>query len=201
MATLHRPLLLTLLFVLLCVGSTAWAETDATLKAIDAFIAKEEIDREDPSWRQTLDRPPQLEFDAAKKYCWVLETNKGEMKFELFPDIAPMHVSSTIYLTRLGFYDGLNFHRIIKRFMAQGGDPLGSGKGNPGYRLDGEFTKQHKGKHARVGALSAANRGPGPHISGRAGGMAGTSGFSQEATFVPTVATSRGRCFDTRARG
>ena len=70
-----------------------------------------------------------------------------------------MHVSSTIYLTRLGFYDGLSFHRVITDFMAQGGCPLGTGTGGPGYEYDGEFDSHVK--HDKPGLLSMANAGPG----------------------------------------
>jgi cyclophilin family peptidyl-prolyl cis-trans isomerase len=89
-----------------------------------------------------------------------------------------MHVTSTIYLTRLGFYDGTIFHRVISGFMAQGGDPTGTGRGGPGYKYDGEFSS--KLKHERKGMLSMANAGPGtdgsqffitfvatPHLDGR----------------------------------
>jgi cyclophilin family peptidyl-prolyl cis-trans isomerase len=102
----------------------------------------------------------------------VLETNKGTMKIALKPDVAPMHVSSTIYLTRLGFYDGLAFHRVINGFMAQGGDPLGNGTGGPGYNYDGEFSTDVK--HDKPGILSMANAGP------------GTDGSQFFITFVPT---------------
>ena len=68
-------------------------------------------------------------------------------------------MASTIYLTRLGFYDGLGFHRVIDGFMAQGGCPLGTGTGGPGYRYDGEFGG--KARHDRRGILSMANAGPG----------------------------------------
>jgi len=67
-------------------------------------------------------------------------------------------VASTIYLTRLGFYDGLGFHRIIPDFMAQGGDPLGTGTGSPGFRYAGEFHK--KALHDERGIVSMANAGP-----------------------------------------
>ena len=83
-----------------------------------------------------------------------------------------MHVTSTIYLTRLGFYDGTNFHRVIPKFMAQGGDPLGNGTGGPGYQYDGEFDP--KVRHTKPGLLSMANRGP------------GTDGSQFFITFVPT---------------
>jgi cyclophilin family peptidyl-prolyl cis-trans isomerase len=88
------------------------------------------------------------------------------------PDVAPVHVSSTIFLTRLGFYDGLAFHRVITGFMAQGGCPLGTGTGGPGYQYAGEFDK--KAKHDRPGLLSMANAGP------------GTDGSQFFLTFVPT---------------
>ena len=71
---------------------------------------------------------------------------------------APMHVSSTLYLTRLGFYDGTRFHRVIQGFMAQGGDPKGNGSGGPGYKYGGEF--HPAAKHDQGGTLSMANAGP-----------------------------------------
>ena len=70
-----------------------------------------------------------------------------------------MHVSSTVFLTKLGFYDGLAFHRVISGFMAQGGCPLGSGTGGPGYQYDGEFSPSVR--HTQGGLLSMANAGPG----------------------------------------
>jgi peptidyl-prolyl cis-trans isomerase B (cyclophilin B) len=77
----------------------------------------------------------------------------------LMPEFAPLHVSSTIYLARLGFYDDVIFHRVIKGFMAQGGDPLGQGTGGPGYQYGGEFSRN--ARHDRPGLLSMANAGPG----------------------------------------
>ncbi len=131
------------------------------LKSIESFIEMQQVDKANPKWRLRLAKPPVASFDAAKKYFWKLETNVGSMKIELFPDIAPMHVTSTIYLTRLGFYDGLSFHRVINGFMAQGGDPIGNGTGGPGYQYAGEFSKDKKGRHTRKGLLSMANAGPG----------------------------------------
>ena len=113
-----------------------------------------------------------MEFDPAKSYFALMETNKGPIKIQFMPDVAPMHVTSFIYLSRLGFYDGLSFHRVIPGFMAQGGDPLGNGTGGPGYNFDGEFSP--KAKHTTGGLLSMANAGP------------GTDGSQFFITFVPT---------------
>jgi len=129
------------------------------VEAIRAFIARQDIDKTNPSWRTRLPKPPQVPFDPTKAYYQVLETNHGQIRIRLFEDAAPMHVSNTIYLTELGFYDGLRFHRVIPGFMAQGGDPLGNGRGGPGYRFDGEFAKGVT--HDGPGKLSMANAGPG----------------------------------------
>jgi cyclophilin family peptidyl-prolyl cis-trans isomerase len=132
---------------------------DAAVAAIDAFIAEQNVDKTQRSWKLTLEKPPKVSFTAGKSYFWNLETNKGAIKVQLMPDVAPMHVSSTIYLTRLGFYDGTIFHRVIPGFMAQGGDPTGTGRGGPGYKYDGEFDASVK--HNKPGVLSMANSGPG----------------------------------------
>ncbi len=147
--------------------------THATLAACDAFIAEKQIDRQAPGWRKKLPKPPLLPTDSARTYYWDLETSHGNLRVKLMPEIAPMHVSSTVYLTRLGFYDGLVFHRVITGFMAQGGCPDGSGMGGPGYKYDGEFSP--KAKHDRGGLLSMANAGP------------GTDGSQFFLTFVPTA--------------
>jgi cyclophilin family peptidyl-prolyl cis-trans isomerase len=151
---------------------------DVAIDAIDAFIAEKNIDKSASGWKTKLPRPPKVGFDSSKAYYWNLETNVGSIKLKLMPDVAPMHVSSTIYLTRLGFYDGVPFHRVITGFMAQGGDPLGRGTGGPGYKYDGEFDS--KVRHDKPGILSMANAGPGtdgsqffitfvktPHLDGR----------------------------------
>ncbi len=128
------------------------------VEAIDAFIDAQDIDKSDPDWRLKLPRPPRVAFDPEMKYYWILKTSLGGVKIELLPQSAPMHISSTIYLSRLEFYDGLRFHRIIPKFMAQGGDPLGTGAGGPGYRIPGEF--YGKEKHKDPGVVSMANSGP-----------------------------------------
>jgi len=123
-------------------------------------------------WKLKLTKPELMKFDPQKDYFWILETNKGNIKIKLMPDVAPMHVTSTIFLTGKGFYDGTLFHRVIPGFMAQGGDPLGTGTGSPGYRYDGEFSPNVK--HDRPFLLSTANSGP------------GTDGSQFFITFAPT---------------
>lgn len=146
---------------------------DLAITEIDAFIAEKKIDKTQAGWKTSLAQPPKLTFDPNRKYYWILQTGKGRLKVELNTTNAPMHVSSTIYLARLGFYDGLKFHRIIPNFMAQGGDPRANGSGNPGYQYDGEFFDKSV-KHTTPGLLSMANAGP------------GTDGCQFFLTFVPT---------------
>ncbi len=100
--------------------------------------ALEKLGKEN-GWKLKLTKPEMMTFDPQKEYFWVLETNKGNIRIKLMPEVAPMHVTSTIFLTNKGFYDGTLFHRVIPGFMAQGGDPLGTGTGGPGYQYDGEF--------------------------------------------------------------
>ncbi|MEO6595071.1 MAG: peptidylprolyl isomerase [Planctomycetota bacterium] len=137
-------------------GATA---KDAAIKAIDKFIDQKNIDKKSSTWRTSLSAPPQQAFDAKSDYFWNVETSLGNVKIQLFADTAPNHVTSIIYLSRLGYYDGLKFHRIIKAFMAQGGCPLGTGSGGPGYQMAGEFNGGRK--HNKAGLLSTANAGPG----------------------------------------
>ncbi len=142
------------------------------VESIDSFIARAGIDKTAADWREHLPRPPQVQFDPAREYLLHIETNKGLLTYQLLPSVAPMHVSSTIYLTRLGFYDGLTFHRVIPQFMAQGGAPAANGRGGPGYVYEGEFSPSVK--HDQRGRLSMANAGP------------GTDGSQFFLTFVPT---------------
>lgn len=133
------------------------AEADGAIAAIDGQIAKAEINKSDAAWRTHLPKPQQVSFTKGKSYVAVMKTNQGTMKIKLLPEVAPMHVTSFIYLARLGFYDGLTFHRVIPGFMAQGGCPLGNGTGGPGYRMGLEI--KMNARHSRRGILSTANSG------------------------------------------
>jgi cyclophilin family peptidyl-prolyl cis-trans isomerase len=132
---------------------------DKALTQIQEFIAKQNIDKTKANWKENLPKPPKAEFDDTRTYLWNLDTNKGRVRVKLHPDVAPMHVSSVIYLAELGFYDNLKFHRVITDFMAQGGCPKGTGTGSPGYKMKGEYSPNYR--HDRFGLLSAANSGEG----------------------------------------
>jgi peptidyl-prolyl cis-trans isomerase B (cyclophilin B) len=105
---------------------------------------------------KTYSVPPPLTIDTSKQYIATIETEKGNLVLELFASDVPITVNNFVFLAREGFYDGTTFHRVMTGFMAQGGDPTGTGTGNPGYRFADEFTE-----HTHVaGALSMANSGP-----------------------------------------
>lgn len=93
----------------------------------------------------------------------TMSTSKGDIHLTLFPEHAPVTVSSFVNLIQRGFYDGLSFHRVIPDFMVQGGCPLGTGTGNPGYKFEDECHQDLK--HDAPGKLSMANAGPGTNGS------------------------------------
>ncbi len=88
----------------------------------------------------------------------TIHTNKGDIRLKLFPDQAPLTVLNFVNLSRRGFYNGLKFHRVIPDFMIQGGCPVGTGIGGPGYEFPDEFASGLK--HSKPGILSMANAGP-----------------------------------------
>ena len=155
---LYRAAQLCVTFIVTLTISGCDLFTDKSTNQVNQFIKEQNINKTQQDWRNNLSLPPVLEFSQDRSYLWQLNTSKGDMVIELLPDIAPMHVSSTIYLTTLGFYDNTIFHRIIPGFMAQGGDPTGTGRGDPGYKYAGEFSDDIK--HTQGGLLSMANSGP-----------------------------------------
>ncbi|RFC36082.1 MAG: peptidyl-prolyl cis-trans isomerase B (cyclophilin B) [Candidatus Nitrotoga sp. LAW] len=102
--------------------------------------------------------PPVMLIDPNKKYTATVATERGNITIELYPQHAPKTVNNFVFLAREGFYDGLIFHRVIRDFMIQGGDPTGSGRGGPGYKFEDE-TSGNPLKHG-TGYLSMANSGP-----------------------------------------
>ena len=117
--------------------------------------------------------PPAMQIDPSKRYTATFHTDKGDFVVELFAKDAPVTVNNFVFLARDGFYDGTTFHRVIKGFMAQGGDPTGTGTGGPGYQWNDEPSALAL-KHDGPGVLSMANAGR------------NTNGSQFFITFVPT---------------
>lgn len=122
--------------------------------------------------------PPEMSIDPSKIYVVNMETNRGGITLELYPEHAPKTVNNFVFLAGEGFYDGVTFHRVIRDFVIQGGDPSGTGAGGPGYRFEDE-TAGNPLVHA-AGVISMANAGPDtngsqffithapqPHLNGR----------------------------------
>jgi peptidyl-prolyl cis-trans isomerase B (cyclophilin B) len=103
-------------------------------------------------------KPPEMGIDVKKKYTVTMNTSKGIIELELYPEHAPKTVNNFVFLVKEGFYDGVTFHRVIRDFVIQGGDPTGTGRGGPGYSFEDEF-KNNPLRHDR-GAISMANAGP-----------------------------------------
>jgi cyclophilin family peptidyl-prolyl cis-trans isomerase len=126
-------------------------------------------------------KAPDLQIDPRKSYTATFHTSRGDFTVELFAAEAPITVNNFVFLARDGFYDGTTFHRVIKGFMAQGGDPTGTGTGGPGYQFADERGALAL-KHDGPGILSMANAGantngsqffitfgPTPHLNGKHG--------------------------------
>ena len=117
-------------------------------------------------------RPPEMSIDASHDYRASIVTDKGEIVLDLFENESPVAVNSFVFLARQGFYDETTFHRVLDGFMAQAGDPTGTGSGGPGYTFEDEV--RNGLSFDRVGLLAMANSGP------------STNGSQFFITFVPT---------------
>ncbi len=115
---------------------------------------------------------PAMEIDPKKSYTATFNTDKGEIVVALHAAKVPKTVNNFVFLARQGFYNGTIFHRVINDFMAQGGDPTGTGRGGPGYKFNDEFHSSLR--HSQPGVLSMANAG------------ANTNGSQFFLTHVPT---------------
>ncbi len=122
--------------------------------------------------------PPEMIIDPQKNYIATIETEKGKIVIQLHADKAPRTVNNFAFLANEGFYDNTTFHRVIPGFMAQAGDPTGTGRGGPGYKFADEFHPSLR--HSGPGILSMANAGANtngsqffitygatPHLDGR----------------------------------
>ena len=119
--------------------------------------------------------PPPMTIDTSKAYEAIITTDKGEMRFRLFDDEAPITVNNFVFLANQGFYDNTSFHRVLEDFMAQGGDPTGTGGGGPGYQFEDEFDTGFS--FDRRGLLAMAN------ANNAAAGILGTNGSQFFITF------------------
>ena len=104
--------------------------------------------------------PPQMQIETNRTYHVVIKTNKGDIHLDLNPAEAPMTVNNFVKLARDGYYDGVTFHRVVPRFVIQGGDPTGTGSGDPGYKFQDEAVK----RPYKAGTVAMANSGP--HTNG-----------------------------------
>jgi peptidyl-prolyl cis-trans isomerase B (cyclophilin B) len=104
------------------------------------------------------DNPPAMQIDPQKTYHVTIETSRGDMELELYPEYAPKTVNNFVFLVQEDFYDGVVFHRVISDFMIQGGDPTGTGRGGPGYKFEDEVAENPL-RH-ETGVISMANAGP-----------------------------------------
>jgi cyclophilin family peptidyl-prolyl cis-trans isomerase len=128
-----------------------------TLAATGAATSTQQpssTERKAMSWN----KPPEMTIDPAKSYEAVMKTTKGDVRIKLFADKAPKTVNNFVFLARQGFYNNVVFHRVIAGFMAQTGDPTGTGTGGPGYKFADEFSPDLR--HDGEGIVSMANAGP-----------------------------------------
>ncbi|MDY6867952.1 MAG: peptidylprolyl isomerase [Chloroflexota bacterium] len=107
---------------------------------------------------QSWSHPPEMQIDPEKDYKAILHTENGDITINLFQKRVPKTVNNFVFLSKEGFYDDTIFHRVIMNFMAQAGDPTGTGSGGPGYTFKDEFDEDLK--HNKPGIVSMANAGP-----------------------------------------
>ena len=106
--------------------------------------------------KKTYSAPPPMTIDQNKTYTATIKTNYGDIVIQLLPKEAPLAVNNFVFLARAGFYDGVKFHRVIKGFMIQSGDPTGTGRGGPGYKFADELPTT---RDYVQGTLAMANSG------------------------------------------
>ncbi len=157
---------------------TRWIITAAVLALIVLLVTPSCTSYETPPKelssmsQMQWSNPPEMTIDSTKSYSATLQTENGDIILQLFATEAPFTVNNFVFLARQGYYDGVTFHRVIAGFMAQGGDPTGTGAGGPGYNFDDEVDNDLS--FDRQGLLAMANAGP------------GTNGSQFFITYAPT---------------
>lgn len=139
-------------------GTPFLAINDIPYQGPSDYASLESIIKANKLKNQQYSVCPPMVIDTEKQYIASIETEKGKIVVELFPDIAPMTVNSFVFLAEDGWFDNAPFHRVLPGFMAQGGDPSGSGMGGPGYAFKNETSPDLK--FDREGLLAMANSGP-----------------------------------------
>jgi peptidyl-prolyl cis-trans isomerase B (cyclophilin B) len=140
------------------VDQTANPEATATPAPLGGVACGGEVPPDAGKKKPTFKNPPEMQFDLKKSYRVAMTTSCGEISIELFDDKSPKTVNNFLFLVKKGFYDGLTFHRIVRDFVVQGGDPQGDGRGGPGYKFEDEVDNGLK--FDQVGLLAMANSGP-----------------------------------------
>ena len=157
---------------------TRWIITSAVLALIVLLVTPSCTSYETPPKelssmsQMQWSNPPEMTIDSTKSYSATLQTENGDIILQLFATESPFTVNNFVFLARQGYYDGVTFHRVIAGFMAQGGDPTGTGAGGPGYNFDDEVDNDLS--FDRQGLLAMANAGP------------GTNGSQFFITYAPT---------------
>ena len=145
-------------------GATSQQVFTVTTQDFVPFSGQRQLSNLEPALRNIIytSQPP-MNIDTSKTYTAILKTDVGDIEILLYDDLTPITVNNFVNLAQDGFYDGVTFHRVISGFVAQGGDPLGTGTGGPGYRFDDEIVAElvFDGR----GLLAMANSGPGTNGS------------------------------------
>ena len=138
-------------------ATPAPATSPPTVEATATNDCPEPTDEAPEAIVKTYDSLPEMTIDPEKSYTAVIRTERGDFTMTLRPDLAPQHVNSFVFLARDGYYDGVTFHRVIPGFVAQAGDPTGTGSGGPGYTVPAEFTTEVPYTEGVVGAARTSD--------------------------------------------
>ena len=159
MKKLLMTLLACLTAVALVAGCSSSTEDTAPTQpkpAVDEQRSKEPAQPPAPTGEKKYEKAPDMQIDPNKTYQATISTSMGDITIDLFAKDAPITVNNFVFLAKDKFYDNLTFHRVIKDFMIQTGDPLGTGIGGPGYTFEDELNNGHK---YEVGVVAMANAG------------------------------------------